>query len=192
MSSKTIQPPGQQDTLLLIDLQNDFLPGGALGVAGADALITAINHYSRQEEFGTVIATRDWHPRNHCSFKDQGGPWPAHCVAGSKGAEFPSNLDQSRFHYILNKGTSAGSECYSGFCDAVGQTTGLAGLLKARRTERVFICGLVLDYCVKETALGSLEAGFETILIPSLSPAFGPSEGILAELEAKGAKLLLL
>jgi nicotinamidase/pyrazinamidase len=169
-----------EDALLVIDVQNDFLPGGALGVAGGDAIIPLIDRLSRA--FENVVVTQDWHPAGHASFASSHAGakpfemtelpygvqvlWPDHCVQGSAGARLHLKLEaQDRAFAILRKGGNAMVDSYSAFTEADGLTTGLAALLRARGIERVFTCGLATDYCVAYSALDARAAGFETFVI---------------------------
>ncbi|HZC59182.1 MAG TPA: bifunctional nicotinamidase/pyrazinamidase [Chthoniobacterales bacterium] len=168
------------DALLIIDVQNDFLPGGALPVPNGDQVIPVIN--AIQHKFDLVLATQDWHPQNHGSFAANhsnrapgdvielnGIPqvlWPVHCVQETFGADFSANLLTEHFAKIFRKGTDPGIDSYSGFFDnGKKRSTGLADYLHASAVDRVFLCGLATDYCVKFSALDSAEAGFKTILI---------------------------
>lgn len=167
-------------TLLLVDLQNDFLPGGALAVPDGDTVIPVANKL--QPAFPLVVATQDWHPANHGSFAsnhrgrkvfDQielnGLPqtlWPVHCVQNTQGAELAGTLNRDRIAKVFPKGTDAGLDSYSGFFDnGRRQSTGLGEWLKARAVTEVFVCGLATDYCVKFTALDAARMGFTTYLI---------------------------
>ncbi len=147
------------DALILVDVQNDFCPGGALPVADGDQVVGPLNAAMRAAEWLTV-ATRDWHPADHCSFKPYGGQWPTHCVAGTPGAALHSGLDRSRVQVVVSKATARDRETYSGF-----EGTGLAGLLRERGIRRVFVGGLATDYCVKATALDARKAGFQVVLL---------------------------
>ena len=138
--------------LLVVDMQNDFCPGGALGVAGARPLAPAIAEAARAA--GTVVATRDWHPPDHCSFAVRGGPWPAHCVAGTPGAELHPSVAGMRFDRVQDKGTDRDREAYSGF-----DGTDLADYLRGRGVERVLVTGVATDYCVRATALDADPGG---------------------------------
>jgi len=149
----------EHDAFILVDVQNDFCPGGALPVPEGDRVIPPLNHLLKRAGCLTV-ATRDWHPANHCSFKDQGGVWPVHCVAESWGADFHPTLDQDRLQVMVSKATTPEEEAYSGF-----QGTLLAQLLRDRGVRRVLIGGLATDYCVKATALDARRAGFEVIVL---------------------------
>ena len=143
--------------LLVIDVQKDFCKGGALEVPSADAVVPTIN--TLLHSFGTSIASQDWHPPNHCSFVENGGDWPNHCVAGTNGAEFHERLESHRFKAIVRKGTFRDNEAYSAFCD-----TGLHGLLKDLGITEVMVCGIATDYCVLATAMDAVKK-FEVCVI---------------------------
>ncbi|MFQ5847755.1 MAG: nicotinamidase [Candidatus Methylomirabilales bacterium] len=149
----------QRDAVIVVDVQNDFCPGGALAVPEGDKVIPPLNALLGQANC-FIVATRDWHPANHCSFTDQGGPWPVHCVAGTWGAEFHPTLDCSRLQLIVSKATTRDHEAYSGF-----QGTSLAPLLRERGVKRLVIGGLATDYCVKATALDARRAGFAIVIL---------------------------
>ncbi|BBC80820.1 nicotinamidase [Acetobacter orientalis] len=162
-------PISPQDALIIVDMQNDFLPGGALGIAGADRLIPTLNTLLDQP-FGASIATQDWHPAGHCSFTPQGGPWPTHCVQGTQGAELAALLRTDTLCAILRKGMAQAVDSYSAFTDNNGQNpTGLAGLLRERGIKRVIVCGLALDVCVADTALAAQKLGFESVVLADAS-----------------------
>ncbi len=153
----------KKDALIVVDMQNDFMPGGALGIDGADSIIERINDYVRLFEklLQPVYFTRDWHPKNHISFKENGGVWPRHCVQKSEGAKFHKDIyipADNRF--VISKGTFEDFDAYSAF-----QGTELKSLLAERGIRRLFICGVATDYCVKHTLLGSLNLGFEALLL---------------------------
>jgi len=147
------------DAIIVVDVQNDFCPGGALPVPEGDRVIPPLNALLRRATC-LNIATRDWHPREHRSFKDQAGIWPVHCVAETWGADFHPALDHSRLQVIVSKATTRDQEAYSGF-----QGTSLATLLHERGVERLLIGGLATDYCVKATALDARQAGFEVVVL---------------------------
>ena len=170
--------------LILVDIQNDFLPGGALAVPQGDAVVPIANKL--QAVFPLVVATQDWHPANHGSFAashpgkkpfDQivlnGLPqtlWPAHCVQGTSGAELAPGLNRERVASIFPKGTDPAIDSYSGLFDnGHRKSTGLAEWLKAKDVGEVFVCGLATDYCVKFTALDSAQSGFKTHFIEDAS-----------------------
>jgi nicotinamidase/pyrazinamidase len=150
------------DALIMVDVQNDFLPGGTLAVPGGNAIIAPLNRcLGAFEHRGLpVFATRDWHPPDHCSFESKGGPWPDHCVAGTAGAQLASGLRLPANVRIISKATTADAESYSGF-----QGTDLAEQLVASRCTRVLIGGLATDYCVRATALDARAAGLEVVVL---------------------------
>jgi nicotinamidase/pyrazinamidase len=150
------------DALIVVDVQNDFVPGGSLEVPHGDAVIAPLNQYmARFAAAGLpVFATRDWHPADHCSFRAQGGPWPPHCVAGTPGAAFASALQWPSAVRIISKGAAREPDAYSAFA-----RTELAAELRAAGVRRVFVGGLATDYCVVNTALDALGEGFATILL---------------------------
>jgi nicotinamidase/pyrazinamidase len=152
------------DALLVIDVQHDFLPGGALGVAEGERIFAPIDDLAGR--FARVYATRDWHPEGHSSFAAQGGPWPVHCVANSHGAAFDPRLDLGKVDVIVDKGVDRETDGYSGFASTI-----LADDLRAHGVKRVFVCGLATDYCVKATALDALDDGFEAVVIDDASAA---------------------
>ena len=165
---------GKDDALIVVDVQNDFCPGGALAVAEGDRVVATLN--ALMPRFGTVVATRDWHPANHRSFTAQGGEWPPHCVAGTPGAEFHPGLDQGGIDFTVRKATTPDQEAYSGFDD-----TDLAARLRERGVRRVFVGGLALDYCVDATALDAARAGFETYVVEDATRAVFPENSAAKE-----------
>ncbi|WP_308719376.1 nicotinamidase [Komagataeibacter xylinus] len=153
------------DALLVIDMQVDFMPGGTLGVAGADGIVPLINRLS-ELPFGLIAATQDWHPADHVSFDMQGGPWPEHCVAGTKGAALVPDLAQAHIGVVLRKGMRPETDSYSAFEDnARTSRTGLDDLLRGRGIKRVFVVGVALDYCVAATARDAVRAGFAAVVL---------------------------
>jgi nicotinamidase/pyrazinamidase len=145
------------DALIVVDVQNDFCPGGALAVPDGDAVVEPVNRLAEQLPF--VVATRDWHPPHHSSFAERGGPWPVHCVRDSEGAQLHPRVDAAQIDAVIDKGQSDDTEGYSGF-----DRTGLERLLHDHDVERVHVAGLALDYCVKATALDARRAGFDVVL----------------------------
>ena len=141
--------------LVIVDFQNDFCPGGALAVPDGDAIAARLNDLASSDEFDLVVATRDWHPPDHGSFAEQGGPWPVHCVAGTSGAELHHALDPTPIDMVVDKGQDPATEGYSGF-----EGTELAELLRERGIDQITVTGLATDYCVKNTALDALREGF--------------------------------
>jgi len=174
------------DALIIVDVQNDFCPGGALAVPEGDAVVEPINRMAADAEL--VIATRDWHPADHSSFAAQGGPWPEHCVEGTPGAELHAGLDRERIDVVVDKGRDRSTEGYSGF-----EGTNLASLLRDGRVDRVHVVGLALDYCVKNTALDAAREGFDVVVHRDASRAVNvkPDDGdrAVAELEAGGVRV---
>jgi nicotinamidase/pyrazinamidase len=139
------------EALLIIDVQNDFLAGGALAVPDGDEVIDAINALAADPRFAAVIATRDWHPADHRSFAEQGGPWPAHCVQGTPGAELTDRLNRQAIDAVIDTGTEPADEGYSGF-----ENPELRELLRLEGIDAVTIVGLATDVCVKHTAADAL------------------------------------
>jgi nicotinamidase/pyrazinamidase len=143
--------------LIVVDMQNDFCPGGALAVPNGDAVVEAVNRLASEASF--VVATRDWHPPDHGSFAQQGGPWPVHCVSGTSGAELHPGIDRGQIDVVVDKGQARDTEGYSGF-----EETGLEELLRSRGVDTVDVAGLALDYCVRATALDAKRAGFDVVV----------------------------
>jgi nicotinamidase/pyrazinamidase len=174
------------EALLIIDFQNDFTPGGALPVEHGDEIAPRLGELAADPRFDVVVATRDWHPPDHGSFKEQGGIWPVHCVQGTAGAELHPSLDRSRIDLVVDKGQDRNTEGYSGF-----EATGLETLLRDRGVDRVTIGGLATDYCVKNTALDALRFGFDVTVdraaVRGVEVEPGDSERALGEMLAAGA-----
>lgn len=177
---------GEHDALLIVDVQRDFLPGGSLGVSGGDEVVPALNRYLELARLRhlPVFASRDWHPRNHCSFRAQGGPWPEHCVAGTPGAEFAPGLDLPRDAIVVDKAAGAGADAYSAF-----EGTHLAARLLELRVKRLLVGGLATDYCVLATVRDARKAGFEVLLLADAVRAVNarPGDGARAEREMRDA-----
>jgi len=150
------------DALLIVDVQNDFLPGGALAVPDGDAVIPVLNRWiDAAERAGVpIFFTRDWHPADHVSFEAQGGPWPPHCVQNTEGAAFDERLHVPDDATVVSKATRPEAEAYSGF-----DTTDLAERLHEHGVERVFVGGLATDYCVRATVLDALREEFEVRVV---------------------------
>ena len=176
--------PGPGDALIVVDVQNDFLPGGSLAVPEGDAVVPALNHYfaAFAAKGLPIFATRDWHPLNHCSFKARGGPWPPHCVAGTRGAMFPSALQMPGTATIVSKATTADQDAYSGF-----EGTDLDTRLRAGKVQRVFVGGLATDYCVLNTVRDAVKLGYEVVLLTDSIRAVNvsPDDGRKAEAEMR-------
>lgn len=181
--------------LIVVDIQNDFLPGGALAVPRGDETVAIANRL--MPLFPTVVLTADWHPADHSSFASQHAGklpydvvpmpygnqvlWPDHCVAGTTGADFAAGLETVRAHAVIRKGTDKNCDSYSGFLAADRKTpTGLAGYLKSRGVTTVFVCGLATDFCVAWTAQDAAAAGFKTYLIEDASRAIDAGGSLAA------------
>lgn len=208
MDERAIIKPGENDVLIVVDVQRDFLPGGALAVPDGNAVIEPINRLART--FLHVVLTQDWHPEGHASFASSHpkrqpfemtdlhyGPqvlWPDHCVQGTSGAEISRDIDIPHAQLVIRKGYNAGIDSYSGFKEADRRTsTGLEGYLKERGFRRVFCAGLALDFCVAWTAVDAAVAGFETYLIEDASRPIdtnGSLEKARRELEAAGVRVI--
>jgi nicotinamidase/pyrazinamidase len=192
--------------LLIVDVQNDFCPGGALAVPGGDQVIPPVNRL--QPHFDLVVATQDWHPPDHGSFaanhegREPGDVvelagleqilWPVHCVQHTHGAAFHADLDQARIAKVFQKGTDPRIDSYSGFFDnARRKATGLGDYLKEQAVGDVYVCGLATDYCVKFTALDALGLGFATYVIEDACRGVNlkPNEAIEA-MRAEGVQVV--
>jgi nicotinamidase/pyrazinamidase len=158
------------DALVIVDVQHDFLPGGALGVAEGERIFAPIDALTPR--FGRVYATRDWHPADHTSYARYGGPWPVHCVANSHGAAFDPRLDLDKVDVVVDKGTDRETDGYSGFAATI-----LADDLRAHGIHRVFVVGLATDYCVKATALDAKAAGFDAVVLEDAAAAVNVQPG---------------
>ncbi len=177
--------------LIVVDVQRDFCPGGSLAVKNGDEIVPRLNQVI--SAFGRsgapVFFTRDWHPPHHISFKERGGRWPPHCVQGTPGAEFHPDLQVPHGASVISKGDDPNKDAYSGF-----QGTDLEARLNARGVERVMIGGLATDYCVKESALDAMRAGFGVYLIEDcIMPVdVDPGDGrrALEQLVESGARLI--
>jgi len=150
------------DALLITDVQKDFLPGGALPVPSGDEIIPVLNEYAKffGDAKARVFASRDWHPPNHCSFKQQGGPWPPHCVQNTEGAKFSSDLKLPEGTVVVSKASDPEHESYSVF-----DRTNFQDELRKRGVERLFVGGLATDYCVVNTVLDALSLGFKAVVL---------------------------
>jgi nicotinamidase/pyrazinamidase len=177
-----------REALLIIDTQNDFLPGGALAVPRGDEILDRVTELLDSDRFDLVVATRDWHPPDHDSFRDQGGPWPPHCVQGSEGAELSARIPRERVDVVVDAGYEPGLDGYSGF-----EETSLETVLRERGVERVTVVGLATDYCVRHTALDALRLGFEVVIdtagVRGIDVEPGDSDRALDELARAGATI---
>ena len=192
--------------LIIVDLQNDFIPGGSLAVPDGDKIITRVNEL--QKKFDVVVATQDWHPANHKSFASQHegkNPfdiidlnglqqtlWPDHCIQGTKGAELHKDLNTNKIEAIFRKGTNPEIDSYSGFFDnGRKKSTGLHGYLQERKVSSVFVCGLAADFCVYYTALDALSVGYDTTILDESVKAIDPINYIELKdnFRSKGGKI---
>ncbi|WP_048152510.1 nicotinamidase [Palaeococcus ferrophilus] len=178
-----------EEALIVVDMQRDFMPGGALPVPEGDRIIPRVEEYI--EEFrkrgALIVATRDWHPENHISFRERGGPWPAHCVQGTPGAELVVKLPEEAI--IISKADEPDKEAYSGF-----EGTNLAEILKEKGVRRVYVCGVATEYCVRATALDAARHGFEVFLLKDAVKGIKPEdeERALKEMDDRGVTVLTL
>ena len=176
-----------EEALIVVDMQRDFMPGGALPVPEGDRIIPRCNEYIREfrRRGALIVATRDWHPPNHMSFRERGGPWPRHCVQNTPGAEFVVELPEDAV--IISKATEPDREAYSGF-----EGTNLAEILKKNGVKRVYICGVATEYCVKATALDAVKHGFEVYLLRDAVKGIKPEdeERALGEMKMAGVRIL--
>jgi nicotinamidase/pyrazinamidase len=203
----------QTTALVLVDLQPDFMPGGALPVAEGDAIVEPVRELMEADLFGLYVATQDWHPRGHISFASShpdrkpfetielyGHPqvlWPDHCVQGTPGAELHRGLPWEKVSVIVRKGTDPKVDSYSGFrnnWNPKGErpSTGLAGYLRDRGIGTLYLCGLARDYCVKWTAEDAAREGFQVYFLWDLTRAVDPSsdDQVRRDLESAGVKVL--
>jgi nicotinamidase/pyrazinamidase len=184
------------NALILVDIQNDFMPGGPLAVPLGDEIIPLVNEL--QNSFSLIVATQDWHPRNHKSFASnhQGKStferimlhgleqvlWPDHCIQGTVGAQIHASLNVNRVEGIFRKGMDPEIDSYSAFYDnGYKKSTGLAGYLRERKVKKVYVCGLAADYCVYYTAKDSLKVNFETYIIEDAARAIDPNGFVKAK-----------
>ena len=153
--------------LILVDVQNDFCPGGALAVKDGDQVVPVLNRYIKKfAEAGLpIVATRDWHPENTRHFVSGGGIWPRHCVQGTEGANFHCQLAIDSHVIVVSTGESPDADGYSGFDAVTRDKTRLGDFLHARGIRRLYVGGLATDYCVKHTVLDGLKAGFEVVIL---------------------------
>jgi nicotinamidase/pyrazinamidase len=192
--SATARPPLQLrhgDVLLVVDVQRDFLPGGALAVPAGDRVVAPLNDCL--DAFAAagrpMFASRDWHPVDHVSFHAQGGPWPAHCIAGTPGAAFPAALHLPPEAVVISKAQQRDREAYSAFAG-----TELAQQLRRAGSRRLFVGGLATDYCVLRTVLDARWLGFEVVVLRDAIAAVdaepGDGERAIAEMERAGASFV--
>lgn len=187
-ASTKVPQPDDKSVLLLADLQVDFCPGGALGVPGGDEIIQTVNDYVRvfHSRRLPIVATRDWHPPNHCSFQEQGGPWPVHCLQTSRGAQFHPDLIVPSGTTIVSKATDPKKEAYSAF-----EGTTLEERLRDMSAETLYVSGLATDYCVKQTVLDACRLGFRVVVLEDavrgIDATPGDCQRAMGEMRAAGA-----
>lgn len=178
------------DALIVIDIQRDFLPGGSLAVSAGDKVLAPINAYVAAFDAHDlpIFLTRDWHPENHCSFRNARGRWPPHCVQGTPGADWPSELRIPAHARIVSKGTDARVEAYSGFSG-----TSLLTILQELGVRRLFIGGLATDYCVHDTVMDARLHGFDVVVladaIRGVNAEPGDETRSIREMLSRGATL---
>lgn len=199
------------DVLIVVDVQNDFCPGGALAVSNGDVVAGLASYHANG--FHNVVLTQDWHPEKHVSFASTHGAelfstievsygqsdgqqvmWPEHCVEGTDGADFHPSLDVSSAKLIIRKGSNKGVDSYSAVKEADGSSTGLVGYLKEKGIKRAFVCGIATDFCVSWTAIDLANAGFETMVIDHACAAIdldGSLDKAWADMAEAGVKRLL-
>ncbi len=184
--------------LIIVDVQSDFCPGGALGVPNGDRVVPVVNDYARRFDSAglPIYASRDWHPPETTHFAIRGGPWPVHCVGGEPGAEFHPDLRLPGTTRVVSKGQGETEDAYSAFQARDESGTLLPDLLRQAGADSVFVCGLATDYCVKATVLDALRSGFRATLLLDASRgvnvAPGDSEEAIAEMVAAGADVATL
>lgn len=191
----------RRTALIVVDMQYDFMPGGALAVPGGDAVVPAVKRLIEEGDWDVVVFTQDWHPAGHKSFAASHPGrkvmetvempygtqvlWPVHCVSGTRGAEIPPELTTARPNFIVRKGSDPEVDSYSAFCAADGKArTGLAGALRELGVGEIFVCGLATDFCVSFTALDGRAAGFETTVVTDASAAIDANGSLAAAREA--------
>lgn len=176
----------QDCALIIVDMQNDFMPNGSLPVPDADKIVPALNKYI--DLFSShklpIFATRDWHPPNHISFKQRGGVWPMHCVKDTEGAEFHNELRIPRSTKVISKGYESDKDAYSGF-----EGTELAKELEKNQIKRVLVGGVATDYCVKNTVIDALNMGLDVVLLEDAIKGIKNDGQAIEEMLKKGAKL---
>ena len=174
--------------LIIVDFQNDFTTGGALEVKGGEDIAARVNELAASDRFDFVVATRDWHPADHGSFQERGGPWPVHCVQGTEGAELHPALDRSKVDLVYDKGQDPDTDGYSDF-----ETPELEQILRDRGIDAITVVGLATDYCVKHTAIDGARLGFDvevdTSAIRAVDVNPGDGDRAIEEMRAAGARL---
>lgn len=180
--------------IIVVDVQNDFIEGGALAVAGGKAIIPTINKLLAEVgQNALVITTQDWHPMDHTQFNIEGGPWPVHCVQNSKGAELADELQVPSDHVWIQKGADRTQDGYSAF-DGEGKVTGLTlnEILQTHAIKTVYVCGIATDYCVKATALDAKKNGYDTYVVDNAIAGVTPTTSAQAICEFRAAGIHLM
>lgn len=187
---------GHTPALLIIDVQNDFCPGGAVAVPDGDQVVPVLNNYIElflSSEL-PIIASRDWHPARTAHFSSEGGSWPAHCIQNTWGAQFHPDLEISEETAVVSKGMDPNSEGYTAFEGVTGDGRSLERLLRDKGVDMLFVGGLATDYCVKATVLEALDKGFDVYLqtdaVRGVELAKGDTEQALREMHERGAKAI--
>jgi nicotinamidase/pyrazinamidase len=176
------------DGLLIIDFQNDFTAGGALAVPEGDEIAAPVKRLA--DHYDVIVATRDWHPPDHASFETEGGPWPVHCVQGTPGAELHPAMSGIELDGIVDVGRERDDEGYSGF-----ENSDLAQILRDRGVERLSVCGLATDYCVRASAIDACKEGFDVTVVEDAIRAVDVNEGdgdrAIEDMKAAGAEFAI-
>lgn len=186
------------EALVIVDFQNDFSLGGSLGVPASEQIVETINDYGRHfvARGALLVATRDWHPPVTDHFQEHGGPWPVHCVQGTKGAEFHPSLRLPEGTVIVSKGTHYSGDSYSAFHATLEDGTALSEYLRLSGVRHLYIGGLATDYCVRASVLDGLREGYEVTILLDASRGVdvepGDSEKALAEMVSAGANVATL
>ena len=179
--------------LILVDIQNDFCPGGALAVTEGDQIVSVVNRL--MPRFPLVVSTQDWHPANHISFKERGGPWPPHCVQGTRGADLHPDLKTDAIAHYFRKASSPDKDDYSEFAGTDDRGRTLDEALRSYGVKRLFVAGLATDYCVLETVLDGLKHGYEVFVVADATRAVNvkPTDGedALQRMTESGAQLVM-
>jgi nicotinamidase/pyrazinamidase len=187
-----MDPQFQESALILVDIQNDFCPGGALAVNEGDRIMPIVNRLISR--FPLVISTQDWHPANHISFKAQGGPWPGHCVQGTTGAELHPDLKTDTIALYFRKASSPDKDDYSEFAGKDEQGRSLDEVLKGLGVKKIYVVGLATDYCVLETVLDGIKNGYEVYAVTDAMRAVNVNpddeEKALYRMASSGAHLV--
>jgi len=182
----------ESSALILVDIQNDFCPGGALAVNEGDEIVPIVNRLI--PEFPLVISTQDWHPANHISFKERGGPWPPHCVQGTHGAELHRDLETGTVEHYFRKASSPDKDDYSEFEGKDNQGRSLDEVLKSHGVRKLYVVGLATDYCVLETVLDGIKYGYEVCAVTDAMRAVNVNpddeEEALQKMAGRGAHLV--